>query len=85
MYAAANISEFTQQDGKTFVCDKRDKAITYVFFRYLHLLLSQKDLFEGGSSLTESVVKQNYCHVCRVCDWTRKEKIYCSVLDCLLP
>ena len=33
-------SKFTQQDGRkkrTFVCDKRDRAITYVFCRDLHL------------------------------------------------
>ena len=32
-----DISEFTQQDGRTLVCDKRDRAITHVFCRDLHL------------------------------------------------
>ena len=45
-------SEFTQKDGKTLVCDKRDRAITCVFCRDLHLtpMFSgplQKDLFKG--------------------------------------
>ena len=50
--SSCNINEFTQQDGKTLVCDKRDRAITYVFRRDLHLTLMfsgllQKDLFKG--------------------------------------
>ena len=28
-----------EEDGKTFVCDKRDRAITYVFSRDTHLTL----------------------------------------------
>ena len=45
-------SEFTQQDGKAFVSDKRDRAINCVFCRDLHLTLMfsgllQKDLFKG--------------------------------------
>ena len=41
-----------QQDGRTLVCDKRDKTISYVFCRDLHLTsmfsgLLQKDLFKG--------------------------------------
>ena len=31
------ISEFTQQDGKTLVCNKRDRHVTYVFCGDLHL------------------------------------------------
>ena len=30
-----DLSEFTQQDGKILVCDKRGRAITYVFCRDL--------------------------------------------------
>ena len=30
-------SKFTQEDGKTLVCDKRDRPITYVFWRDLYL------------------------------------------------
>ena len=42
----------SQEDGRTLVCDKRDKAISYVFCRDLHLTsmfsgLLQKDLFKG--------------------------------------
>ena len=33
------ISEFTQQDGKMFVCDKRDRAITCMLCRDLHSAL----------------------------------------------
>ena len=45
-------SEFTQKDGKMFVCDRRDRAITRVFCRDLHLTLMfssllQKDFFKG--------------------------------------
>ena len=45
-------SEFTQKDGKMLECDKRDRAITYVFCRDLHLTLMfsgllQKDLLKG--------------------------------------
>ena len=41
-----------KKDGKTLVCDKRDRAISYVFCRDLHLTLIfsgllQKDLFKG--------------------------------------
>ena len=41
-----------EEDGRTLVCDKRDKAICYVFCRDLHLTsmfsgLLQKDLFKG--------------------------------------
>ena len=50
-----NDREFTQQEednGKTFVCDKRDRAITCVFCRDLHLILwfsgfLQKYLLKG--------------------------------------
>ena len=28
-----------EEEGKTFVCDKHDRAVTYVFFRDLHLTL----------------------------------------------
>ena len=45
-------SEITQEDGKMFVCDRRDRAITCVFCRDLHLTLTfssplQKDLYKG--------------------------------------
>ena len=45
-------SELTQKDVKMLVCDKRDRAITCVFCRDLHLTLMfsgllQKDLFKG--------------------------------------
>ena len=41
-----------EEDGRALVCDKRDKAISYVFCRDLHLTsmfsgLLQKDLFKG--------------------------------------
>ena len=41
-----------EEDGRTLLCDKRDKAISYVFCRDLHLTsmfsgLLQKDLFKG--------------------------------------
>ena len=51
------------------MCDKRDRAITCVFCRDLHLTLTfsgllQKDLFKGKWSLGKSCFKQNYCHAC---------------------
>ena len=51
------------------MCDKRDKAISYVFCRDLHLTsmfsgLLQKDLFKGRWILAKSYFKQNYCHAC---------------------
>ena len=41
-----------KEEGRTLVCDKRDKAISCVFCRDLHLTsmfsgLLQKDLFKG--------------------------------------
>ena len=53
------------EDGKTLVCDKRDRAITCVFFRDHHLIPMfsgplQKDLFKGKWRC----FKQNYCHAC---------------------
>ena len=39
-------SEVTQQDDKTFVHDKRDRAITYVFPRDLHLTLMFSGLYK---------------------------------------
>ena len=49
-------------DGKTLVCDKRDRAITYVFCRDLHFTLMfsgllQKDLLKGKRSLAKSYFK----------------------------
>ena len=44
-----DLSEFTQQDGKMLVCDKRGRAITYVFCRDLQ--------FKGKSSLAKSYLK----------------------------
>ena len=42
-YTVKSVSEqqrkFPQQDGKTLVCDKRDKAITCVFCRDLQCFL----------------------------------------------
>ena len=57
-----------EEDGKTFVYDKRDRAITYAFCRDRHLTLLfsgrlQKDLIIGRWSLAESFFKQNYRHV----------------------
>ena len=58
-----------EEDGKTFVSDKRDWAITCVFCRDLLLTLMfscllQKDLLKGRWSLGESFFKQNYCQLC---------------------
>ena len=41
-----------EEDGKTLMCDKRDREIAYMFCRNLHLILMfsgllQKDLFKG--------------------------------------
>ena len=44
-----DLSEFTQQDCKMLVCDKRGRAITYVFCRDLQ--------FKGKSSLAKSYLK----------------------------
>ena len=60
------LSEFMQQDGKTFACDKRDRTITCVFSRDLHLTLIfagrlQKKLFKERWSLWR---KRNFCHAC---------------------
>ena len=57
------------EDGETFVSDKRDRAITCVFCRDLLLTLVfscllQKDLLKGRWSLAESFFKQNYCQLC---------------------
>ena len=57
-----------EEDGKTGVCDNRDRAVTCVFCRDLHFTLMfsvrlQKDLFKGRWSLAEGFYQQNYCHV----------------------
>ena len=51
------------------MCDKRDKAISYVFCRDLHLTsmfsgLLQKGLFKGKWILAKRYFKQNYCRSC---------------------
>ena len=51
------------------MCDKRDKAISYLFCRDLHLTsmfsgLLQKDLFKGKWILAKRYFKQNYCRAC---------------------
>ena len=51
------LSEFTQQDGKTFVCDKRDRAITCVFCRDLHLTL----IFSGRLHNKNCLKKGEVC------------------------
>ena len=73
----AVISEFPRQDGKeeedgkTLVWDKLDRAITCVFCRDLHLtpifsgpLKKRSDLFKIPWSLAKSCFKRNYCHAC---------------------
>ena len=37
-----------EEDGKTFMCQKRDKAITRVFCRDLHLTLMFTGLLQTG-------------------------------------
>ena len=49
------------------MCDKHDRAITYMFCQDLHLTLMfygllQKDLFKLKWSLVKRYFKQNYCH-----------------------
>ena len=66
---ARQICEFTQQDGKTLVCDKRDRSITYVFCGDLPLKLMfsgllQKDPFKERGSSAEKFFEQNYFHAC---------------------
>ena len=60
-----------EEDGKTFVCDKRDRASYY--FRVLSWFFlnntvfwsfTKKDLFKARWRLVENVFKQNYCHAC---------------------
>ena len=51
------------------MCDKPDKAISYVFCRDLHLTsmfsgLLQNDLFKGKWILAKRYFKQNYCRAC---------------------
>ena len=56
-----------EEDGKTFVCDKRDRAITYVFSRDIHLTLTflvffyKTNLLTEGLCLAESFFKRSYC------------------------
>ena len=80
-------SEFTQQDGRKkrrakCLCDKYDRAISYVFCCNPHLTLIfsgllQKDLFKGRSSLAEIFFKQNYCHACHT-----RVAVFFPVLSC---
>ena len=51
------LSEFTQQDGKTFACDKRDRVITCVFCRDLHLTL----IFSGRLQNKNCLKKGEVC------------------------
>ena len=65
---ATGLPNWGQEDGKTFVLDKRDRAIAFVFCRDLHLtsLCSGlfQDLFEERWSLAEIFFKHSYSHVC---------------------
>ena len=53
-----------KKDGKTLVCDKRDRAISYFFCRDLHLTLIFSGLFQKDLLFGVSYLKQNYCHAC---------------------
>ena len=58
-----------EEDGKTLVCDKWDRAINWLFCRDCQLKLRfsgllQKDLLKGNWSWAKSCFKQNYCHAC---------------------
>ena len=61
VYATGLLKE---EYGKTFVCDKRDRAIIACFvliFTFKTLMISgllQKDLFKARWSLAESFLKQ---------------------------
>ena len=61
---------FPSNNGKTLVCDKRDRAINCEFVVNLTLMFSgllKKDLFDGNWRLAESFFKQNLSHkVCRL-------------------
>ena len=52
----ASNSEFTRQDGKAVVCDKRHRVFTCKFCRDLHLTLKESEVWR------KVVLKQNYCH-----------------------
>ena len=61
---------FPSNNGKTLVCDKRDRAINCEFVVNLTLMFSglfKNDLFDGNWRLAESFFKQNLSHkVCRL-------------------
>ena len=68
-YWAYPTGQQEEEDGKTLVRDKRDRAITCVLCRDLLLTLMlfgllQKDLFKGEWTLAEGFFKQTYCHAC---------------------
>ena len=66
LWASFNATERQEEeDGKSLVCYKRDRAINRVFCRELYLALMfpgrlQKDLFKGKWSLAKSYFKQDY-------------------------
>ena len=68
LVSAEHYGELTQ--NWRFACDKRERAITYMFsYRKLHLTimftsLLQKDLLKGRWSLRQIFFKQNNCHAC---------------------
>ena len=58
-----------EEDGKTLVWGKWDRAINWLFCRDCQLKLRfsgllQKDLLKGNWSWAKSCFKQNYCHAC---------------------
>ena len=62
------IGRLEEEDGKTFVCDKPNKAITYVFCRDLHLTLMflvfyKKTCLKEGEVWRKVFLEHNYCHV----------------------
>ena len=66
---ATGRQNWSQEDGKTFVLDKRDRAIAFVFCRDLHFTTLRsgfffRDLFEGRWSLADIFFKHSYSHVC---------------------
>ena len=75
-------SELTQQDGKTLLCDKRDRVIACEFCRDLHLTLMSSGFYKKICLMEREVwrnvfMEQNHCHA-----WHSRFAVFVRLPSC---
>ena len=75
-------SELTQQDGKTLLCDKRDRVIACEFCRDLHLTLMSSGFYKKICLMEREVwrnvfMEQNHCHA-----WHSRFAVFARLPSC---